>query len=386
MTTINSFLRHNSKDVFLAASRGSETPIQDNEFFQKIPQPLQSFTFIQTLIQLEANDITLQQSATDLIDEFEISTREHVLSLANTILQSNQDAAITEETIEELLSFIRNVIDVILHLLYRHLEAIHKDNGDNKDDVDNDDLGSLYTKLITSINLRKIPFLILEDLIDALPTKTIQCFWNYGPSLWLNDILCKEIPVEYNMNNSAKSTKYKKDDITLFHQQSQYCVLRFCNKLLKNLSVSGSNAQAQFAGQITMTLASIFPLSERSAMNVLGAFNVDNVVEYENLDEWLKSNSSNTNDNSGNSSSSSKASVSEASLNYDFYKTFWALQDIFSDPTTLLKGSNEGGASSNTTGWNESSMDAFIKSVEVVLGAFECNKFPNRLVKDMKYR
>lgn len=368
----------NSKDVFQAAARGTQKPIQDKDFLHHIPEPLQSLRFIQTLKKIESESppsTAVPLSPSELIDEFEISTREHVLSLSHIILQSNQDAAIVEETIEDLLSFIRNVIDVILHILYNHVTNSASDVNSGDDNDGDKERSELYAKLIASINFRKIPFLILEDLIDALPTQTIICFWNYGPSMWLNDILCKN-PLQ--ILNLPTNGKIKMEDVTLFHQTSQYCVLRFCNKLLKNLSIAGSNSQAQFAGQITMTLASVFPLSERSGMNVLGAFNVENVVEYESLDEWLKTN--NDNASSGKSSGNDKVGRG-GSLNYDFYKTFWALQDTFSDPTTLLKFDSVGGS-----GWNESGMEAFVKNVEIVLGAFEANKFPSRLIKDLKHR
>ena len=132
------------------------------------------------------------------------------------------------------------------------------------------------------------------------------------------------------------------------------------------------NAQAQFAGQIIMTLASIFPLSERSAINVLGVFNVDNVVKFETLDDWYKTNS-NGDDNSGKKKT--------GALNYDFYKTFWSVQNNFTDPSTLLPKE----VSNNIDGeWNKK-IGVFVNNVELVLGAFESNSFPNRLVKDLKY-
>ena len=41
MATVNSFLRHNSKDLFLEAGRGTQKSIEDEDFLTHIPSPLQ---------------------------------------------------------------------------------------------------------------------------------------------------------------------------------------------------------------------------------------------------------------------------------------------------------------------------------------------------------
>ena len=140
MTTVNSFLNNKSKDVFEAAALGTQRPIEDRDFLSYVPDPLSSFVqkalagtrynTMETKPKSGEGDnggITNSNSAKDtaptpapatkkhrLVDEYRLSTRSHLLSLTNTLLESNSDAAIVEETVEELLHFIRNVIDVCL--------------------------------------------------------------------------------------------------------------------------------------------------------------------------------------------------------------------------------------------------------------------------------
>jgi THO complex subunit 1 len=395
MATVNSFLRHNSKDLFLEAGRGTQKSIEDEDFLTHIPSPLQEQ--IQQLLATRTsaannNAETETESCTiiDRVEQFQFGTRDHVLSISKALLESlsKNDAAILEETVEELLSFIRNVIDVILHVFYIHCTNIPSDDDDDDDDGTDGDVNekassvaSLCSEIVTKgIEIRKIPFLILEDLVETLPTKTIQLFWNYGPSLWLEDILCKN-PISFKHHKTLlqNNPKLKKENLTLFTQGSQYCILRLCNRLLKNISVDSSHVHAQFAGQITMTLAKVFPLSEKSAVNNLGKFNVESIIQFESLNDWYKSNNSDSSSSKGKASTESEKKNMGA-LNYDFYNSFWTLQQYFTNPVTLLPKAME----KTTLGHDWTNMETFMKTVESVLTAFESNQFPNRLVKDLK--
>lgn len=50
-------------------------------------------------------------------------------------------------------------------------------------------------------------------------------------------------------------------------------LLRFCNELLRKLSKVKNTV---FCGRILMLLTNVFPLSERSGVNLKGDFNVEN--------------------------------------------------------------------------------------------------------------
>ncbi|CAD5192510.1 unnamed protein product [Musa acuminata subsp. malaccensis] len=84
-------------------------------------------------------------------------------------------------------------------------------------------------------------------------------------------------------------------------------MLRTCNQLLRRLSKAND---VVFCGRILMFLAHFFPLSERSAVNIKGVFNTSNETKYE------------------------KDAPDGITVDFNFYKTFWSLQEHFSNPTS----------------------------------------------------
>lgn len=301
-------------------------------------------------------------SAAQRVDNIEIATRSHVLSRIQNILRANgsSDLATLEQSITELLVYIRAVIDYCLFVA-QHVDK--KTKSIAEDDVRSTFLGDLCS--LDCAQFRKLPFLLMEDTVDTLPTSIIQVIWKYGISTWLQSLLCV---------TTSPPTENK-----TFHLGSKYCLIRMCNRLLKNLSVDAHDDQvggAEFAGEISMMLASVFPLSERSAVNVLGAFHVDNIVKFETFEEWMASN----NDKSGGNSVTAK----KIALNYDFYSKFWGLQNFFTNPKDLIpKGNAASGSSSGVPkSWNEN-MDKFFSHLEEVLEVFEGHPFSADSIKKL---
>ncbi|XP_042044712.1 THO complex subunit 1-like, partial [Salvia splendens] len=107
-------------------------------------------------------------------------------------------------------------------------------------------------------------------------------------------------------------------------------MLRTCNQLLRRLSKAND---VVFCGRIIMFLAHFFPLSERSAVNIKGVFNTSNETKYE------------------------KEAPESSSIDFNFYKTFFAIQESFSNPASLA---------STVTKWQK-----FTSSLMVVLNTFE---------------
>ncbi|CAH9118362.1 unnamed protein product [Cuscuta europaea] len=107
-------------------------------------------------------------------------------------------------------------------------------------------------------------------------------------------------------------------------------MLRTCNQLLRRLSKAND---VVFCGRIIMFLAHFFPLSERSAVNIKGVFNTSNETKYE------------------------KEAPEGISIDFNFYKTFWSLQEYFCNPPSL---------SVAPTKWHK-----FTSSLMVVLSTFE---------------
>uniref|UniRef100_A0A2K2BRN0 THO complex subunit 1 n=1 Tax=Populus trichocarpa TaxID=3694 RepID=A0A2K2BRN0_POPTR len=106
-------------------------------------------------------------------------------------------------------------------------------------------------------------------------------------------------------------------------------MLRTCNQLLRRLSKAND---VVFCGRILMFLAHFFPLSERSAVNIKGVFNTSNETKYE------------------------KEPPAAISLDFNFYKTLWSLQEYFCDPSLTL----------SPIKWQK-----FSSSLMVVLNTFE---------------
>ncbi|KAA8537347.1 hypothetical protein F0562_026966 [Nyssa sinensis] len=88
-----------------------------------------------------------------------------------------------------------------------------------------------------------------------------------------------------------------------------------------------------FCGRIIMFLAHFFPLSERSAVNIKGVFNTSNETKYE------------------------KEAPDAISIDFNFYKTFWSLQEHFCNPASLTLA---------PTKWQK-----FTLGLKVVLDTFE---------------
>ncbi|KAG9156229.1 hypothetical protein Leryth_022116 [Lithospermum erythrorhizon] len=107
-------------------------------------------------------------------------------------------------------------------------------------------------------------------------------------------------------------------------------MLRTCNQLLRRLSKAND---VVFCGRIIMFLAHFFPLSERSAVNIKGVFNTSNETKYE------------------------KEAPTGISIDFNFYKTFWSLQDYFCNPASLTQAPSK---------WNK-----FTSSLMVLLNTFE---------------
>ncbi|XVF41073.1 hypothetical protein PTKIN_Ptkin01aG0250900 [Pterospermum kingtungense] len=107
-------------------------------------------------------------------------------------------------------------------------------------------------------------------------------------------------------------------------------MLRTCNQLLRRLSKAND---VVFCGRILMFLAHFFPLSERSAVNIKGVFNTSNETKYE------------------------RDQPEGISVDFNFYKTFWSLQEYFCNPASL---------STAPTKWQK-----FTSALMVVLNTFE---------------
>lgn len=151
-----------------------------------------------------------------------------------------------------------------------------------------------------------VPFILLGDVFDCLTLDT-----------------CEEV---FGFVESRVSTWTTKD-----FSSGKILLLRMCNDLLRRLS---SAQNTVFCGRIQLFLARLFPLSEKSALNLMSHFNLENVTSY-NKEAGRKDNSISEEepekmDIDDPSDGSVKASTP---VDYNLYHKLWSMQDAFRQPT-----------------------------------------------------
>ncbi|CAI7868548.1 unnamed protein product, partial [Closterium sp. NIES-54] len=122
-----------------------------------------------------------------------------------------------------------------------------------------------------------VVFQLLEDLMDQSPIAHCHLVFSYIESK--QHVLAKEHIL----------------------QRGKLVLLRACNQLVRRLSKANDLV---FCGRVLMFLAYFFPIAEKSAVNIKGAFNTSNKTDY----------ARETPHDGG------------PLLDFTFYTTFWSLQ------------------------------------------------------------
>uniref|UniRef100_A0A8C4DYU8 THO complex 1 n=1 Tax=Dicentrarchus labrax TaxID=13489 RepID=A0A8C4DYU8_DICLA len=159
----------------------------------------------------------------------------------------------------------------------------------------------LFQSLHVGICSATTPFLLLGDVLDCLPLDQCDKIFSF---------------VEENVSTWKSNS---------FYTAGKNYLLRMCNDLLRRLSKSQNTV---FCGRIQLFLARLFPLSEKSGLNLQSQFNLDNITVF----------------NKNEQESTLGQKVKSKHL------TFWTLQDYFRNPVqcydkfswmTFLKYSDE---------------------------------------------
>ncbi|OQS01073.1 THO complex subunit [Thraustotheca clavata] len=170
------------------------------------------------------------------------------------------------------------------------------------------------------------PYKILEDLMDCQTIVVCEKLWGLLES----------------RRNSLTNSDFIQAGKT---NKASLSLLRMCNALLRRLSKTHNTV---FCGRILMFLAFTFSLSERSAVNLNGRYNLSNVTTFQSQDEFKIS--------------MENASLEEASsTDYSLYKVFWDIQRYLRNPNAAIETDSE---------WNN-----LFKELDQVLTAFESNPF-----------
>jgi hypothetical protein len=131
------------------------------------------------------------------------------------------------------------------------------------------------------------------------------------------------------------------------HDKRKLPILRITNTILRRLS---SSMDTNFKGKIQMVLASIFPISDKSGVNLKGLYNKNN--NNQNLDIsstplTIPVNGNNTfiDENqkilrNTNTTINKYTNLSSCLINHKFYRQFWILLKYLSNPLKIFSNEN----------------------------------------------
>ncbi|XP_065843320.1 THO complex subunit 1-like [Oscarella lobularis] len=153
-----------------------------------------------------------------------------------------------------------------------------------------------------------LPFILLGDLFDCVTLDVCERIFAYvekNVALWTSPQL---------------------------YASGKNFLLRMCNDLLRRLSRSQDTV---FCGRIQLFLAQIFPLSEKSGLNLMSQFNLENVTTCADQPDLEKAAALTAARDDGMEIEEGEAvTPTHQPVDFDLYKTFWKLQDFFRDPST----------------------------------------------------
>ena len=154
-----------------------------------------------------------------------------------------------------------------------------------------------------------LPFIILSDVLECLTLDMCEMVFEF---------------VEDRVSTWIRPEFYSSGKILL---------LRMSNDLLRRLS---SAQNTIFCGRIQLFLARLFPLSEKSALNLMSHFNLDNVTTYnKEAGQGVAMEEAPGGEDEGEVMEVDDEESDDSSLpvDYNLYHKLWALQDFFCQPT-----------------------------------------------------
>nr|BAE00355.1 unnamed protein product [Macaca fascicularis] len=183
------------------------------------------------------------------------------------------------------------------------------------------------------------PFVLLGDVLDCLPLDQCDTIFTF---------------VEKNVATWKSNT---------FYSAGKNYLLRMCNDLLRRLSKSQNTV---FCGRIQLFLARLFPLSEKSGLNLQSQFNLENVTVFNTNEQESTLGQKHTEDREegmdveeGEMGDEEAPTTCSIPIDYNLYRKFWSLQDYFRNPVQC---------------YEKISWKTFLKYSEEVLAVFKSYK------------
>lgn len=154
-----------------------------------------------------------------------------------------------------------------------------------------------------------ILFILLQDIFDCITLEKCEEMFTYlegRVAMWQSE--------------------------TYYNAGKNY-LLRMCNDLLRRLSRSKNTV---FCGRIQLFLASLFPLSEKSGLNLMSQFNLDNITLFntkpEDYERIRRQSIEDKDDNMEVEEGETDDQPNNIAIDYNLYRKIWSLQDYFRKP------------------------------------------------------
>ncbi|XP_054841206.1 THO complex subunit 1 isoform X2 [Eublepharis macularius] len=183
------------------------------------------------------------------------------------------------------------------------------------------------------------PFVLLGDVLDCLPLDQCDRIFTF---------------VEKNVTTWKSNT---------FYSAGKNYLLRMCNDLLRRLSKSQNTV---FCGRIQLFLARLFPLSEKSGLNLQSQFNLENITVFNTNEQestlgqkHIEEREEGMEVEEGEMGDDEAPTSCSIPIDYNLYRKFWSLQDYFRNPVQC---------------YEKISWKTFLKYSEEVLAVFKSYK------------
>lgn len=318
----------------------------------------------------------LMSNATAAFDELEIALRRHGLTLVASRSDIPSDESKNEPVSVQNNKSLQTFWNDTLQCIHQIVESVEQKQQQAKDDEKNiavatdETVGSSNKLVLTSIQiqsilprtsfLRKLLIVILDDILDTLPSSEATAVWT--ACIFPGSLLFSEV---------------------IWNARQRPCWLPFlkvANKFMRRLQSSADNndncndnnnnnrllfASEIAAAQVLVLLSTVYPMAEKSAIRIWGSHNADHWTEYESALEFSVSEQAeaaaaseennmepNVDDDgnaiasnvaakyttqSSNSISRSMVVPTQASLpDFNFYETFWRLQHDFLNVNSIV--------------------------------------------------
>uniref|UniRef100_A0A3B4Y9T5 THO complex 1 n=1 Tax=Seriola lalandi dorsalis TaxID=1841481 RepID=A0A3B4Y9T5_SERLL len=258
----------------------------------------------------------------------------NVFSFSPTHLQASARFALTSKTSKPLINAFNQIPGNETEKKTTLDQALRSVLGDQIHKASCDDYLSLIYLSIDAVTegicSATTPFLLLGDVLDCLPLDQCDKIFSF---------------VEENVSTWKSNS---------FYTAGKNYLLRMCNDLLRRLSKSQNTV---FCGRIQLFLARLFPLSEKSGLNLQSQFNLDNITVFNKNEQESTLGQKHTEEKEegmeveeGEMGEDDTPAPCSIPIDYNLYRKFWTLQDYFRNPVqcydkfswmTFLKFSDE---------------------------------------------